>query len=88
MRNGSRQPQYASSAIAGLRSLEFGLALFEALDTPIGSLSEYEPILKIFAIHVKFSAVQSIKLSLWFCKCIIINIQKRMSKFGSAGMGK
>ena len=26
----------------------------------IGSLSEYEPILKIFAIYVKFSAVQSI----------------------------
>jgi len=28
----------------------------------IGSLSEYEPILKIFAIYVKFSAVQSINL--------------------------
>ena len=26
----------------------------------IGSLSEYEPILKIFAIYFKFSAVQSI----------------------------
>jgi len=26
----------------------------------IGSLSKYEPILKIFAIYVKFSAVQSI----------------------------
>ena len=29
----------------------------------IGSLSEYEPILKIFAIYVKFSAVQSITVT-------------------------
>ncbi len=31
----------------------------------IGSLSEYEPILKIFAIYVKFSAMQSISLNLF-----------------------
>ena len=36
----------------------------------IGSLSEYEPILKIFAIYVKFSAVQSIK-SIIFKKSLI-----------------
>jgi hypothetical protein len=40
-----------------LRSFDFGFALFEAFDTPVSAASQ---ILKIFAIYVKLSAVQSI----------------------------
>ena len=62
MRNGKIRPQDNRPAPAGLRSFEFGFALFEDFRySGIGSHSEYEPILKIFAIYVKFSAVQSIK---------------------------
>jgi hypothetical protein len=41
-----------------LRSFEFGLALFKRFRCPgIGGLSEYGPILKIFAIYVKISTL-------------------------------
>ena len=60
-RIGKIRPQDTRPASAGLRSFEFGFALFERFRYPgIGSLSEYEPILKIFAIYFKFSAVRSI----------------------------
>ncbi len=44
-----------------LQSLSLGFALFEAFDTQVGNCSsEYEPILKIFAIYVKNLTIQSI----------------------------
>ncbi len=48
----------------GIAIFRFWIRTLRGLRYPgIGSLSEYEPILKIFAIYVKFSAVQSITTS-------------------------
>ena len=40
MRSGKIQPQNNRPAIAGLRSFEFGFALFEAFDTPVSATSQ------------------------------------------------
>ena len=39
-RNGKRRPQDIHPAIAGLRSFEFGSALFEAFDTHVSAASQ------------------------------------------------
>ena len=39
-RNGKIQPQDIHPATAGLRSFEFGFALFEAFDTPVSAASQ------------------------------------------------
>ena len=52
-----------SSRDCGIAIFRVWIRTFRGLLYPgIGSLSEYEPILEIFAIYVEFSTVQSITL--------------------------
>ena len=51
-----------SSRDCGIAIFRVWISALRGLRYPgIGSLSEYEPILKIFAIYVEFSTVQSIR---------------------------
>ena len=60
-RSGKIQPQDIHPATAGLRSFEFGFALFEAFDTPVSAASQNtNQFSKSAQSLVKFSAVQSI----------------------------
>ncbi len=66
MRSGKIQPQDIHPATAGLRSFEFGLALFEAFDTPVLAASQNtNQFSKSSQSIVEFSAVQSID----YCLC-------------------
>ena len=57
-RNGKIQPQDIHPATAGLQSFEFGIRTLRGFRySGIGGLSEYEPMLKIFAIYFKFSTL-------------------------------
>ena len=61
MRSGKIQPQDIRPAPAGLRSFEFGFALFEAFDTPVSAASQNtNQFSKSLQSIVELSAVQSI----------------------------
>jgi hypothetical protein len=66
------QPQDIHPAIAGLRSFEFGFALFEAFDTSVSAASQNtNQFSKSSQSIVKFSAVQSIESGRFVTSCRI-----------------